>query len=92
MEDNKKELVTFLKQKNMKKILIFTLIFTLPFISFSQKRSKKNKSNAETTAIKSNYEFMIIKGAEVEMIDESMGEVEKQALARDVSTERKIKR
>ena len=76
----------------MKKILIFTLIFTLPFISFSQKRSKKNKSNTEITAVKSNYEFMIIKGAEVEMIDESMDEVEKQALARDVSTERKIKR
>ena len=35
---------------------------------------------------------MIIKGAEVEMIDESMDEVEKQALDRDVSTERKIKK
>ena len=76
----------------MKKILIFTLIFTIPFISFSQKRSKKNKSNVEITTSKSNYEFMIIKGAEVEMVDESMDEVEKQALASDVSTERKIKR
>ena len=76
----------------MKKILIFTLIFSLPFISFSQKRSKKKKSDVETSVIKSNYEFMIIKGAEVEIIDESMDEVEKKALARDVSVERKIKR
>ena len=76
----------------MKKILIFTLIFTLPFISFSQKRSKKNKSDVEITDKKSNYEFMIIKGVEVEIIDESMDKVEAQALARDVSVERKIKR
>ena len=76
----------------MKKILILTLIFTLPFISFSQKRSKKNKSDVEITDKKSNYEFMIIKGVEVEIIDESMDKVEAQALARDVSVERKIKR
>tara|TARA_Y100001978_G_C23536473_1_gene357593 strand:- start:29 stop:478 length:450 start_codon:yes stop_codon:yes gene_type:complete len=77
----------------MKKILLLTLIFTLPFISFSQKRSKKSKSNLENsaTATKLNYEFMIIKGAEVEIIDESMGKIEKQALASDVSMERKIK-
>ena len=76
----------------MKKILVFTLILTLPFVSFSQKRSKKNKSNIESPAKKSNYEFMIIKGAEVEIIDESMGKAEKQAIAADVSVERKIKR
>ena len=61
------------------------MIFTLPFISFSQKRSKKNKSDVEITDKKSNYEFMIIKGVEVEIIDESMDKVEAQALARDVS-------
>ena len=73
MEDNKKKLTSLLKnKKTMKKILLLTLIFTLPFISFSQKRSKKNKSNVEVTATKSNYEFMIIKGAEVKMIDESI--------------------
>ena len=53
------------------------MIFTLPFISFSQKRSKKNKSDVEITDKKSNYEFMIIKGVEVEIIDESMDKVEK---------------
>ena len=76
----------------MKKILVFTLILTLPFISFSQKRSKKNKSNIESPAKKSNYEFMIIKGAEVEIIDESIDQVEKKSISADVSVERKIKR
>ena len=77
----------------MKKILIFTLIFTLPFISFSQKRSKKNKSKEDITATKLNYEFMIIKGIEVErIIDKSKKDIGKKMHDTDLSLEKKMKR
>ena len=76
----------------MKKIFLFTLICTIPFISYSQKRSKKNKSSIETSSTKSNYEFMIIKGVEVFMIDESMDEYEQRELADGASLEMKMKK
>ena len=76
----------------MKRIIILTLIFSIPFMSLAQKRSKKKKSNDDNVELKSSYEFMIIKGAEVEIIDESMDKTEKKIIANDVSLERKMKR
>ena len=61
-------------------------------MSLAQKRSKKKKSNDDNVELKSSYEFMIIKGAEVEIIDESMDKTEKKIIANDVSLERKMKR
>jgi len=75
----------------MKNIIIIVLVSLISFSGFSQKRSKKKSKDVETS-VKSSFEFMIIKGAEIEMIDESIDEAEKREMASDVSFERKLKR
>jgi hypothetical protein len=46
----------------MKRLTLFMLVALLPLLTMSQKRSKKDKSNKNTTALTSSYEFMTIIG------------------------------
>ena len=77
----------------MKKLVILMLVAMVPFLTMAQKRTKKNKeTKTETTdrssAVVSN--FMIIKGVEVEMSQEGMGQEVKDS--EDVSLARLIKK
>ena len=54
------------------------MVFALPFLGFSQKRSKKS-SNDDKTDVKSSYKtkFMIIKGVEIDVSQEGLSQEEK---------------
>ena len=56
----------------MKKIVLMLLVAMVPFLTMAQKRSKKDKQAVEQVK-KSNasVEFMMIKGIEIPMINES---------------------
>jgi len=70
------------------------LVVMVPFLTYSQKRTKKGKdTKTETTDKSSNAKvnFMIIKGVELDMSQEGMDADEIQSLSGDVSLE-KMKR
>ena len=68
------------------------LVVMVPFLTYSQKRTKKGTDKTETKDKSSNTKvnFMIIKGVEVDMSTEGMDEEEIQA--GDVSLDQLIKR
>ena len=76
----------------MKKLILLLLVAMIPFLTMAQKRSKKGSKNDKvTTTTKSAYEFMVIKGAEIDMSDPvDLDETAKEAS--DVSLERRLKR
>jgi len=57
----------------MKKIVLMLLVAMVPFLTMAQKRSKKGDKQAIEQAKKSNasVEYMMIKGIEIPMINES---------------------
>jgi len=68
------------------------LVVMVPFLTYSQKRTKKGTDKTETKDKSSNTKvnFMIIKGVEVDMSTEGMDEEEIQA--GDVSLDQLMKR
>ena len=68
------------------------LVVMVPFLTYSQKRTKKGTDKTETKDKSSNEKsnFMIIKGVEVDMSQEGMDEAEIQA--GDVSLDQLMKR
>ena len=68
------------------------LVVMVPFLTYSQKRTKKGTDKTETKDKSSNAKvnFMIIKGVEVDMTQEGMDEAEIQA--GDVSLDQLMKR
>ena len=69
------------------------LVVMVPFLTYSQKRTKKGKDTKTETKDKSSNEksnFMIIKGVEVDMTQEGMDEAEIQA--GDVSLDQLMKK
>ena len=69
------------------------LVVMVPFLTYSQKRTKKGTDKTETKDKSSNAKvnFMIIKGVELDMSQEGMDADEIQSLSGDVSLE-KMKR
>ena len=57
----------------MKKIVLMLLVAMVPFLTIAQKRSKKEDKQAVEQVKKSNasVEYMMIKGIEISMINES---------------------
>ena len=81
----------------MRKIILLMLVAVIPLLTMAQKRSKKgSKTDKITTTTKSGsaYEFMVIKGAEIDMSDEEDIDpaVNIASDAGDVSLERRMKR
>ena len=80
----------------MKKLTLLLLVVMVPFLTMAQKKSKKRSKNdkiSNSTNIASAYEFMVIKGAEIDMSKEDdMDEVEKNTITDDVSLARRMKR
>jgi len=76
----------------MKKLILLMLVVMVPFLTYSQKRTKKGTDKTETKDKSSNTKvnFMIIKGVEVDMSTEGMDEEEIQA--GDVSLDQLMKR
>ena len=68
------------------------LVVMVPFLTYSQKRTKKGTDKTETKDKSSDKKsnFMIIKGVEVDMTQEGMDEAEIQA--GDVSLDQLMKR
>ena len=68
------------------------LVAMVPFLTYSQKRTKKGTDKTETKDKSSNEKsnFMIIKGVEVDMTQEGMDQEEKDS--EDVSLDRLIKK
>ena len=68
------------------------LIAMVPYFTMAQKRSKRgSKTDKVTASVKSSYEFLVIKGAEIDMSEqEGVDETEKEA--DDISLERRMKR
>jgi len=68
------------------------LVVMVPFLTYSQKRTKKGTDKTETKDKSSNEKsnFMIIKGVEVDMTQEGMDETEIQA--GDVSLDQLMKK
>lgn len=68
------------------------LVVMVPFLTYSQKRTKKGTDKTETKDKSSNKKsnFMIIKGVEVDMTQEGMDETEIQA--GDVSLDQLMKK
>ena len=68
------------------------LVVMVPFLTYSQKRTKKGTDKTETKDKSSNEKsnFMIIKGVEVDMTQEGMDQEEKDS--EDVSLGRLIKK
>jgi len=68
------------------------LVVMVPFLTYSQKRTKKGTDKTETKDKSSNEKsnFMIIKGVEVDMTQEGMDEAEIQA--GDVSLDQLMKK
>ena len=68
------------------------LVVMVPFLTYSQKRTKKGTDKTETKDKSSNAKvnFMIIKGVEVDMTQEGMDEAEIQA--GDVSLDQLMKK
>ena len=69
------------------------LVVMVPFLTYSQKRTKKGKDTKTETTDKSSdakVNFMIIKGVEVDMTHEGMDETEIQA--GDVSLDQLMKK
>ena len=75
----------------MNKIILMIMVFALPFLGMSQKRSKKS-SNDDKTDVKSSYKtnFMIIKGVEIDVSQEGLSQEEKES--EDVSLDRIMKK
>ena len=66
------------------------LVVMVPFLTYSQKRTKKGKDTKTETTDKSSdakVNFMIIKGVELDMTQEGMDADEIQSLSGDVSLE-----
>ena len=64
------------------------LVVMVPFLTYSQKRTKKGKDTKTETTDKSSdakVNFMIIKGVELDMTQEGMDADEIQSLSGDVS-------
>ena len=80
----------------MKKLILLLLVAMIPFLTMAQKKSKKRSKTdkiANSTGGASAYEFMVIKGAEIDMSkEEGMDEAEKNATTSDVSLERIMKK
>ncbi|MBT5274107.1 MAG: hypothetical protein HOL74_04700, partial [Flavobacteriales bacterium] len=76
----------------MKKLILLMLVVMVPFLTYSQKRTKKGTDKTETKDKSSNEKsnFMIIKGVEVDMTQEGMDEAEIQA--GDVSLDQLMKK
>jgi len=76
----------------MKKLILLMLVVMVPFLTYSQKRTKKGTDKTETKDKSSNEKsnFMIIKGVEVDMTQEGMDETEIQA--GDVSLDQLMKK
>ncbi|MGY8986993.1 MAG: hypothetical protein ACKVG7_00400 [Flavobacteriales bacterium] len=76
----------------MKKLILLMLVVMVPFLTYSQKRTKKGTDKTETKDKSSNKKsnFMIIKGVEVDMTQEGMDETEIQA--GDVSLDQLMKK
>jgi len=57
----------------MKKIVLMLLVAMVPFLTMAQKRSKKDNKQAveQTKNSKASVEYMMIKGIEISMINES---------------------
>ena len=53
----------------MKKITLMLLVAMVPFLTMAQKRSKKE--DKQTTSSKASVEYMMIKGIEIPMTNES---------------------
>ena len=79
----------------MRKIILLTLIAVVPFFTMAQKKSRKGSKTTSTTSevTASMYEFMIIKGAEVPLMEGGEDRiVEGSKNSDDISLERKMKR
>ena len=77
----------------MKNLFLLILISSIPFLSMSQKRSKKGVK--KNTDISVAYDFMVIKGAEIDMSQDVMSGIsqeERDQITRDVSLEMKMKK
>ena len=78
----------------MKKLTLLLLVAVVPFLTMAQKKSKKrsksDKISNSTNAV-SAYEFMVIKGAEIDMSNEEDIDPTEQH-ASDISLERRMKR
>ena len=70
------------------------LVVMVPFLTYSQKRTKKGTDKTETKDKSSNEKskFMIIKGVEVDMTQEGMDEEEIQSQSGDISLNQLMKR
>lgn len=68
----------------MKKLILLILVAIIPILTIAQKRNKKGSSDKNTTKV-SNSNFMIIKGVELDMSHEGMGQDEIDAQSSDVS-------
>ena len=53
----------------MKKLILLLLVAMVPFLTMAQKRSKKE--DKQTTSSKASVEYMMIKGIEIPMTNES---------------------
>jgi len=53
----------------MKKLILLLLVAMVPFLTIAQKRSKKE--DKQTTSSKASVEYMMIKGIEIPMTNES---------------------
>ena len=59
----------------MEKLTLLLLVAMVPFLTMAQKKSKKRSKNdkiSNSTNIASAYEFMVIKGAEIDMSNEEI--------------------
>ena len=78
----------------MKKLTLLLLVAMVPFLTMAQKKSKKRSKNdkiSNSTNIASAYEFMVIKGAEIDMSHrEDIDPAEQHAS--DISSERRMKK
>ena len=75
----------------MKKLTLLLLVAMVPFLTMAQKKSKKRSKNdkiSNSTNIASAYEFMVIKGAEIDMSDPA--DIDEGA-ANDVALARRMK-
>jgi len=80
----------------MKKLILLMLVVMVPFLTYSQKRTKKGTDKTETKDKSSNAKvnFMIIKGVEVDMRQEGMSldEIKSDESNDDVSLDNLMKR
>ena len=76
----------------MKKIILLLLVFMVPFLTMGQKRSKKSKKDNQVTSAPISYEFMVIKGVEIDMSNGEDQIMQEEKETNDVSLERRMKR